>query len=350
MWIGLLILGAVLPPAFLKDPVFAVWDVCLLPWVPLLGPAGTVALIALLVGMISLGMQKWLTPNAEILAAKRLLTLRKREWKTSSGKESIPPDLEKAEKQFRSRNLMASLYPLSIILGLLTSLFLWMPERLDPSSWNAPAGRGSVRMLAWVEGDFGEAVELRPGEEAELGLMSEAVQSIELIRPPLMRLRRRWQEKTAVDSALPWELRAAGEVTRRQMLASLDEFLAKPMPARSLSWTLNSLEGGEGIQTVAVQAAGQAPVEIPLVFGHGFPPPPGRTRRADGTMMQVLEPESGPIRKIELFYLVPMTRGSNVFWAPVQGWVRSWMPGWLLVYLLSYLPVLFFGKRLLRIP
>ena len=179
-----------------------------------------------------------------------------------------------------------------------------------------------------------------------------ASQKITLIRPVLERLLGRWNAESAVPADAPWELRAAAEHTREEMLADLNRFLSRPMPARDLSWTLQTPEGTGGKYSLRVETEEGAPVASAVVLGERVAPEAKQDLGDGKGPVQIARPNvpGHPVEWVKVAYREHAVRGAKVFWQPVEWLVKPWLPGWLIVYLLVYLPAMFVLKWVLRVP
>jgi pyruvate,water dikinase len=332
----------------------AVVDWLLLPLVDALGRPGTVAAAAVGLAAISIVGQRLLTDNRRLAEAKRRAgALRKRAAALPSGSPRRKA-LERAASPVQFRLLNAALFPLALILGPMVTVFLWFPARVDPASWNAAPG-ATVYVTAHVRGEHAEAVRLVHAPELRLEDRTPASRKIDLIRPVLERLLGRWSAESALAADAPWELRAAAERTREEMLADLKSFLSRPMPARDVSWTLLAPEGKAGRFPLRVETEGAPPVGTAVALGRRVAPEP-REDLGDGKgPVQIARPEATgdephPVEWIRVACRGRDVKGADVFWPPVEWMVMSWLPGWLIVYLLVYLPVMLVLKWALRVP
>jgi len=350
-WIVFFLIVFLLPGTWLYDGAMAALDFCMLRLVGLLGRVGTVAAVAAGLALFSIVAQRCLTDNRRLAEAKRRIrTLRKEASKL--GKNSPRRKaLDQAASGVQYRLLKAALFPLLLILGPMVMVFLWLPARVDPASWNAEPG-ATIFVTARVRGDHAGVVTLVHDAELRLEDRTPASQNITLIRPVLQRLRKRWSEETTIPADTPWELRAAAQHTRRVMLADLGQFLNRPMPSRDVSWTLYTPEGKDGRFPLRLETEEAPPIHSTVVLGSQVAP----QRKEDlgdgkGPVQVVRSPAADhPVELVKVVYREQLVKGSNVFWQPIQWMVTSWLPGWLIVYLLVYLPAMFLLKWSLRVP
>jgi rifampicin phosphotransferase len=324
-----------LPAALLQDPLFGLLDTILWPLVPRLGMPGTVAVIAAFFALLPLVLQKFFTDNERLVAA-RDRSARLRKLAGALPKESARRQaMEKLASPVTLRVLKAALTSLAFVLGPMMLVFLWLPARLDPASWNAAPGR-EVTMLAEVRGDWSQPLNLRASAPLEIDVLSAATQTLPPIRATLEELRAEWSQRSDT-AAYPWELQAAADHVHEAMLGSLDAFLAGEIPAQKLSWRISVPAHATGHHTVRLETGTNAPTELTLAFGNTRPP----------ALAEVI-PESGPVQLLKATYPRPLQK--HKFWSPlpkIGG--PAWDFGWLGVYLIAYLPVMMLGKRLLRV-
>ncbi|NQT38990.1 MAG: hypothetical protein HQ581_15945, partial [Planctomycetes bacterium] len=351
MWTVFFLAMFLLPGTWLHDGAMAVFDFCMLPLVGALGRPATVAVVAAGFAAFSIVGQRLLTDNRRLAEGKRRAgALRKQASKLPDGSPRRKA-LQQAASGVQYRLLRAALFPLLLILGPMVMVFLWFPARVDPASWNAEPG-ATVFVTARVGGDTAATVTLVHDADLRLEDRTPASQNITLIRPVLQRLRKRWSEETTVPADTPWELRAAAQHTRREMLADLGRFLNRPMPSRDVSWTLQTTEGKGGRFPLHLETEGAPPIHSAVVLGSQVAPQPKEDLGdGKGPVQVVRSPVADhPVELVKVAYREQLVKGSNVFWQPIQWMVTSWLPGWLIVYLLVYLPAMFLLKWSLRVP
>ncbi|MFC7336380.1 PEP/pyruvate-binding domain-containing protein [Haloferula chungangensis] len=319
-----------LPPAILQDPIFGALDVILWPLVATIGMPGTVAVIAGFFAILPLVLQKFFTDNERLMAARdRSAKLRKLAL-------DLPSDSPRREAMnmlaapVTMRVLKAAMTSLAFVLGPMMLVFLWLPARLDPASWNAETGQ-TVTVLAEVSGDWQSPLELRVPEPLSIDPIIPATQTLPPIRETLEELRAEWSQASDT-SEYPWEIQAASDHVREVMLGSLNRYLAGEIPAQKLSWRVVVPEGAEGHHLVSLHSDGSESVPLTLAFGNAKPPELAETL-----------PSSGPISLLKVVY--PRALVQNKFWAPFGDYDF----GWLGVYLLAYLPIMIIAKKLLKV-
>jgi pyruvate,water dikinase len=291
---------------------------------------GTVAVIAGFFAILPLVLQKFFTDN------NRLVTARDRSANLRKLAQDLPADsprrtaMEQLAAPTTIRVLKAAMTSLAFILGPMMLIFLWLPARLDPASWNAEPGQ-TVTVLAEVKGDWLTPLELKTPKPLQIDPIIPATQSLPPIRETLEELRAEWSP-TSDTSDLAWELQAASDHVHEVMLGSLNTYLAGEIPPQKISWRVIVPEGAEGHHLVSLESEGMDPVPLTLAFGNAKPPELPETI-----------PASGPIELLKVVY--PRALVQNKFWAPLGD--KDF--GWLGVYLLAYLPIMLVAKKLLKV-
>jgi pyruvate,water dikinase len=335
LWGVLLLAVWLLPAHVLQDRLFALLDVVLWPLVPRLGMPGTVAVIAAFFAIVPLLLQKHCTDNPRLVTARdRAARLRKRAAqlpKDSARRQAM----EQLASPVTVRVLKAAMTSLAFVLGPMMLVFLWLPARLDPASWNAAPGQ-MVTVLAEVSGDWLEPLTLTAPAALQLDPLTPATQSVPPIRATLEELRAEWSQRASTEG-YPWELQAAADHVHDVMLGSLDTYLAGEIPAQKLSWTMNVPAEAAGHYLLKLEGDDILPTELTLAFGNSQPPVPVETTS-----------ESGPVHSLKAIYPRPLRK--LMFWSPLQAvGGPAWDFGWLGVYLLAYLPTMALGKKLLHV-
>ena len=346
-WALYFIASFLLPAPWVKEPSLRLLDFLLLPVVATLGRPGTVALIALALAVFSLVGQKLLTDNRRLLVAKKRAAALRKDAAKLPAVSPLKKKMLALARPVQTRVMMASFVPLALILGPMVMSFTWLPLRLDPASWNAEPG-AIVYVRAFVDGDHAGEVTLSQDPALSLGGHTPAAQSIPLIRPVLENLLVRWRSERKLPGDLAWPVRAAAEAARRDTLASLGAYLKDPMPERTLVWTLESSPKKVGRFPIRLEVGGGA-ITVPAVLGIAARPEPKILADDGRGMVQRREFSNLPIHAVEVTYKQQATRGSQVFWEPVEFLVKPWLSGWLIVYLLVYLPTMIVLRAVLRI-
>ncbi|MCF7730563.1 MAG: hypothetical protein K9N23_02705 [Akkermansiaceae bacterium] len=356
VWAGFLAAALLLPPAWLKLPCFHLLDGLLLPAVDVIGRPAIVAFMAAFLGFFTMLGQRWLTDNPRLLLAKTRAATLRREART------LPLDCPRrrallaAAVPVQVRIALAALVPLGLILGPMVLSFLWLPERIDPASWN-PAPGATVYVTALVAGDHNGPVTLNAAAPLIIDLQTPASQSLPPIRAILERQLTRWRlaEKPAGD--LPWELRKAARSTRDHTLASLEAFLKEPIPAQVLAWTVQTPNDLPGRFPISLCAEGTTSVDSAIVLGNRHGPEPNEDFQDGKGPVQavIINDPTQPIQNIRILYAGKKTIGNDHFWKPADHMHSIiggpvWLAPWLIVYLLAYIPSMFLAKWIFRVP
>lgn len=325
-----------LPEAWLRAPLRGALDRLLWPLVTHCGKVGTVALVAAFFAVATLVAQRLLTDN------RRLNEVKRRGTRLRKQSAALPPDaprksvLDALAKSARSRVAAAAFVPLALLLGPMVLSFDWLTLRVDPASWNLPSGT-SVTVQATVASDWRGPVTLDVDAPLVLDELTPSECSLPPVRETLERLHATWQAPTDV-AAFPWDVRAAAERTRREMLADLQAYLRAGVPPETLTWTLRSEAGTPGRFTVRVRA-GDDTATLAVVLGDAYPPAPREADIAGGHLLQ----------SVHVLYPPPPTK--PVFWRPFASLGHpGFSLGWLWVYVLVYVPAMVVTKKALRIP
>lgn len=334
-WAAFLLAVWALPTPLLQDPLFGFIDMIMWPLVAGIGMPGTVAVVAVFFGAAILLLQKRFTDNERLLLARdraAALKTASRDLKAGSPRKKAMDDLA---APVTMRTLKAAMTALAFALGPMMLIFLWMPSRLDPASWNAESGQ-TVNVLAEIDGDWPEPLTLNIPTPLILDPTGKATQTLPPIRSTLETIRSEWAQSSDT-SEYPWELQASAEQAQQMMMASLDQFLAQPMPPQKISWRIQIPADAAGQHVLRLETTNSNPTELTLVFGKTTPP-----------MLEETLPTSGPVLSLKVIY--PRALHKKAFWAPIPS--NKGEPydfGWLGVYLIAYLPAMFAVKKLARV-
>jgi len=351
VWTVFFLTMFLLPGTWLYDTSMSALDFCMLPLVGSIGRVATVAVVAAGLALFSIVAQRLLTDNRRLAEAKRRASVLRKEASRLPAGSHRRGAFEQAGSGVQYRLLKAAIFPLLLILGPMVMIFLWFPARVDPASLNAEPG-ATIFVTAMVCGDTDSPITLTHDPMLQLEDRTPASQSITLIRPPLERLQQRWSSASTVTPDTPWELRAAAEHTRREMLGDLGRFLDGPMPSRDVSWTLHTSKDKDGRFLLSVETEGFPPIHTAVVLGSCVAPEVKEDLGDGKGPVQVVRPttENHPIELVKVAYREQLVKDGNVFWPPVEWMVTSWLPGWLIVYLLAYLPIMIILKFVFRVP
>ena len=115
------------------------------------------------------------------------------------------------------RTLKASMASLAWILGPMMLIFLWMPSRFDPASWNADA-KGIVPIVVEIDGEYVKPVTCSVETPLELESTTPATQTLPPIRSTLEELKSEWLQSGDLSS-YPWQLQTAGQQAQEKIPA-----------------------------------------------------------------------------------------------------------------------------------
>lgn len=343
-WGLYLLLVFILPEQLLYQPSLKVLDFFLWPLVRAVGKVWTVAIIAAALGALTMILQKLLTDNHRLLVAKARATALNRQA------ARLPADSPRAQRlralaaPVQMRILGASLLPIALLLGPMVMTFFWLPERVEPSTWNLPPGT-AVTVMATVRTEMLNnqgrqsisAVTLDVPAQLSLDSTTPASPAVPPIREVLESHRAKLT-KPSDFSSLPWEVREQVQEYLHEKLASLNAYLKEPTPPHTYVWTVRSPESvsDRWPLTLKVNVAKQVVPHtqtIHLVLGDRFPPSPGEIQG---------RPDS-PVVNLKIIY--PPSETKRQFFAPVAHKDL----GWLTVYLLAYLPAMFALRFALKV-
>ena len=335
-WGAVLALAYLLPASWLKEPVFDAIDAGLWPLVRNVGMVWTVALVGVFFGVVPLLIQRYTNDNARLREAKRRSAdLQKAAKRLPAGSTRRKTMLDLASP-ITMRTLKASMASLAWLLGPMILVFLWMPTRLDPASWNADPG-GLVTVAVELDGEYQGPVTCKVPPPLILEDTTPVTQTLPPIRATLEDLRREWQQGPDL-AEYPWQLQTAGEQAQEILLTSLNRYLTAAVPPQRLTWMVRVPEEANGHYPVRLEFSDRPSREITLAFGHSKPP-----------VSETVSGMGDPLIRIEAVYPRPLQR--RHFWVPLQAvGGPAWDFGWLGVYVLSYLLAMVIAKRLLRIP
>jgi pyruvate,water dikinase len=321
-----------LPSTWLHDPSLRLLDALFWPLAAALGKPAAVAILAGGLAVVTMLLQAILTDN------RRLLVAKKRSQALQKLAAKLPQDsprraaLAAAAAPVSGRLLAAAMLPIALLLGPMVMTFVWLPARVDPAAANAPPG-STVVVSARVSGEYNGPVTISVEPPLALPPESPATVTPPPIRDTLEKLRAKWSKPTDL-SGQPWEVRAAAERTRKELLADLNGFLDGEIPPREVAWSLVSNSDVGGTYPMTISAEGAPPQAASVVLGEEILPAPREVE---------CSPDD-PIQRITIKYPKPKT--TPTFWR-LPG--TAWDIGWLGVYLLVYLPIMLAVRWALRI-
>ncbi len=117
------------------------------------GYPATVAIVAGGVAALTMLLQWRLTDNPRLLEAKRraaILTARAGALPAGSPRRLA---MMRLAGPVQMRTAAAAMLPLAIALGPMVMTFLWLPLRVDPTSWNAQPGT-SIQASATLDSNW----------------------------------------------------------------------------------------------------------------------------------------------------------------------------------------------------
>ena len=346
LWMIYLLGFFFLPADYVYRPSLALLDLLLWPLVRFLGKPGVVAVVAAGMAAVLSLAQKFATDNRRLLEAKRRAALLVKQARM------LPEDAPR-RKEFlllaapvNFRVLAAAMVPVGLLLGLLVVTFAWFKDRMDPSVPIGLAG-SSVQIVAMVNSDWGEPVEIIAPPPLTLDAATPASRTLPPIRKTLEQLLALYRQPQS-QSDRPWELQMVPDLARQQTADDLRNYLDAGIPPRGVTWMIRTPPGTVGQFPVKVIAGARPPVMVNVVLGEEFPP--GNLTARGGA--------DCPIKEVRVVY--PPSGQKPVFWQPLAGLgASSHLPvakelatldiGWLWVYILAYVPVLFVARVVLKV-
>lgn len=338
-------------------PSLALLDPLLWPLVTSLGRPGAVAVVAGIMAMLCLVLQRWCCDNERLVLAKT------RAAKLRAEALNLPADSARRKALLHAANpvqwriMSAAFVPLGLLLGPMIMSVFWLTDRIDAR--NPPAGT-TFQIIAQLNGECTQPVQLAlPAGVTVAQEVTPLVQHLPPIRATLEQLAADWKADTT-PATLPWAVGAAAEAARTATLASLQRYLAQPQPSAELMWDIE-LPATPGTFDIGIiggisgNAAGASTWgTIRLITGDELPPPAVElVERAHqpAKLLQVVRPLGAhPLQQI-----VALPKDSQALATPpaflqpfaMLGW--HWDPGWILFYIAVYLPVMFVVRWLLKV-
>jgi pyruvate,water dikinase len=266
--------------------------------------------------------QRLMTDNRRLAEAKRragALSKQAARLPTDSPRRALMSRLAAA---VQVRVVAAALVPVAVLLGPMVMTFVWLPNRVDPASWNAPPG-SSVSVVATIDSNLRAPVTLTVAAPLHLDESSPSAQTLLPIRQTLERLVSQWQRPLDTSNLLL-------ERVREETLADLRAYLARGVPPQKLAWRIHSQGKASGRFPVTLSTDRGASLTAYVVLGDQFPPGQAEAFAAGAS----------PLISTKVVY--PPPEQPRYFWRPLAGvGLPHWEAGWLLTYLVVYLPVMF---------
>jgi pyruvate,water dikinase len=342
LWSIFLIGFFLLPAPWVHDPALRFMDSILWPLVRGLGKATTVGVVAVLIAVFTLLIQKTLTDNQRLLEAKRRAGTLRRRADLLAASAAGRVEIHNLVASVPMRTFMASLVPIGVLLGPMVLPFIWFAQRVDPSAANAPAG-SAVQIVATIDSDWTKPVKIIVPQNVMIDAATPAARSLPPIRPTLEHLLALYRQAGAEGAGLPWELQIAPN-SRQQTADDLQAYLNAGIPPQGITWLIRPPEGFSGRLNVMVEAAGNAPANIDVVIG-------------DASSPVIRHPSlAGPIRSLTVVYPRPASEAS--FLRPFS-WINADSGfgqrlerldlGWVWLYVLVYLPALLLARAILKV-
>jgi hypothetical protein len=345
VWTIFLLGFFLLPARWVHQPTIAVLDLILWPIVRLLGKPATVGLIAVMIAVVTLAIQKLLTDNHRLLEAKRRAAALKREA------DQLPAGSRRRELLMRLaspvhlRTLMAAMAPIGILLGPMVMPFVWFQQRMDPTTWNAPAG-SAVQIVAMVESDWMQLVTIQAPESIEIDQSTPVQRALPPIRRTLEHLLALYNTPQAAGAG-PWELAVAPD-PRGQSAQDLRAYLDAGVPPQGITWQLRPPENFDGRFSVEVIADGKTAASVNVVLGDKSPPSPSISTGAPGSPVKSLRVSYAKAKQQQFFWR-PFARFAGEEAPGGMAKLASFDIGWLWLYILVYLPALFVVRGVLKV-
>jgi pyruvate,water dikinase len=349
VWTLFLLAFFLLPRERVWEPTLRLMDMVLWPIVRAIGKPGVVVLIAVLVGLVTLVLQRLMTDNARLLEAKKRAAALKKEADGLPEKSRRRGALLRLANPVALRTLGAAMVPVGILLGPMVMPFVWMQERIDPSVQVGKVGEG-VQVVAMVEGEFTDPVTLHVAAPAAIDEATPAVRKLPAVRPVLERMLKNQKAKAAGDEAATQAMVAgagdagggSGDAAGAAIMAKeLETYLKAGFGPRGIRWRVLVPEGYAGTFAVNVAAErggrGRGSSAARVVIGNVDAPAPA------------IVAGHGAVREVKVIY----PRGEQpVFFRPLAfmgGKAGAWDMGWVWLYVAAYLPVLMVLRWALKV-
>jgi pyruvate,water dikinase len=362
-WTLFILAFFLLPAAWVYIPTIHLLDRFLWPIVRAAGKPWTVVIVAALIAVITLTLQKLLTDNPRLLAAKRRANLLQNEADRLPANSPRQLALRRAAAPVQGRLLLAALVPVGLLLGPMLLPFAWFKDRIEPSAWNSPPGT-PVELVVYLDPAFSGTVTLDAPAPLNLDEKSTPkIQSALPLQPTLEKLLALYQSPNASDA---WQLAYVPIKDPAAAAADLKSYLQQGPPPQVLRWQFNPADQTAGAFRLHL-SAGKFFTGTTVILGDAHAPV---SKTAAGI---------GPIQQLRLNY-APDSR-PRIFWQPlaflaphperkspdlpahaerkspdvpssnptIAVRLAAWDIGWLWLYILAYLPILYLTRWLLQV-
>ena len=328
-----------LPAGWLNEPATHALDAMLWPLIPAVGHVWAVAVIAIGMAVALMGLQRVLTDNRRLIEGKRRLAeLRKR---NADLPDKCPrrQAISALSQQAQMRQLGATFVPLGLLLGPLVMIFLWFPGRVDPASWNVPAG-SNVTISVAVDPSWQKPVRLKTEAPLSIDPLAKKERTAPPVRVTLERITQIQPDEAGFEF-LPPDVQDLMRDKPEEVREALRTFLEAGVPPQGLTWPVLAEPDANGRFLVTAETQG-ASLSVPVILGNAAPP----------DMPEVAGDDGSPLRSIRVTY--PRSEEKRTFWTPLAFTgiekVKNWDAGWLGVYLVAYIPLMFILRFALKLP
>ncbi len=332
------------------QPSIAMLDALLWPMRLALGGPLTVTVVAVVMAVVCIGLQRLMTDNARLLVANQRAAALRSEAMQLAPDSPRRTRLLAAASPVQWRLLGASMVPVGVILGPMIMIVFWLTDRIEARA--SPPGT-PIQLIAEIDGEYTAAITAHGDGVTVEDAITPATQALPPIRATLEDLERTWGRSSDLASQ-PWELQAAARAARAATLADLHAYLAQPIPNQELAWRIATSETPGRFSVAQRGDDGRELARIPLALGDDATPPQVELveRPAQpAKLLQVVRPVDSPvIRVVVLYQESQATAKPPPFVRPFAwaGW--DWDMGWIMLYIVVYVPAMLLVKRLLRVP
>ena len=315
IWAIYLLMFFLLPHPWVYQPTLSAMDVFLWPIARTLGKPAVVVIVASIIALATLILQKLATDNRRLLEAKRRAALLKCHADKLPSESPRRALLLRLAAPVQFRTLMAAMLPVGILLGPMVMPFIWFKERIDPAVWNAAAG-SPVQIVATIDSNWTQPVELQTLASIALDESTPAARTLQPLRPTLERLLAldRKPQADPPPPGMPWELQTAPDISRQQTIDDLQGYLDAGIPPQGITWHVHPPTDMDGKFPITLTAAGHPPTTINVVLGEKYPPAPATTAG----------PTNSPIQQLRVVY--PRSQQEKIFFRPLHFLARYPFP------------------------